>query len=449
MIGGTGSINLSAAAERVVGSTGHTLVHEANHTIRGAGSLGANLIDITNRGSITADDALGTLTVDPRLTLNNDGGTLSASAGGTLSLGIGTYSSENGGAVVVGDGSTVALAGATVESTPFNADDQDGDLANNVFRVTTNSTISDVTNNAVISIANARTLTVGGGGLVNNGTVTLDTAGATTSFLVNGDAEDTTTTISGTGSIELSAAAERIVGSTGHTLVHEANHTIRGAGSVGVNLIDIINRGSITADDALGTLTVDPRLTLNNDGGTLSASAGGTLSLGIGTYSSENGGAVVVGDGSTVELAGATVESTPFNVDDQDGDLANNVLRVTTNSTISDVTNNAVISIANARTLTVGGGGLVNNGTVTLDTTGATTSFLVTGDAEDTTATISGTGSIELSAAAERIVGSSNHTLVNETGHTIRGAGSIGANLIDIINRGSITADIDSATAEN
>lgn len=115
---------------------------------------------------------------------------------------------------------------------------------------------------------------------------------------------------------------------------------------------------------------------------------------------------------------------------------------VVSNSSISGIENNAAFSIANSRTLTVGDAGLTNHGTVAPASTGSITNLFITGAGPDSSVSIGGTGSIILDSATERILGTTNHGLEHETDHTIRGAGQFGANAIDIINRGTIAADI-------
>ena len=211
-----------------------------------------------------------------------------------------------------------------------------------------------------LEIDNARTLTITG--FINNdGIIAPQSTSSNTTLSISG-AVANTVTLGGNGAVILDAPSDRMLGATNHLLVQESGHTIRGAGTLGANLINFVNRGTITGDNPAGILVVDPRNSLSNDGGTLSALSGGTLRLGAGDYSSTNDGLFLVGDGSTIELSGASVESSPFNVDDQDNDLSNNQFVVATNSSVSGVTNSAAISVGNARTLTVGVDGLTNNG---------------------------------------------------------------------------------------
>ena len=278
-IDGTGSIIFDSPLDGLVGATNHTLIHASPHTIQGAGTVGGNFIKIINRGTISADDSTGTMVLDPRDTLANEGGTLSAFSGGVLQLNPATYTSTGEGRFLVGDDSTIALAGAEVESTAFEADNQDGDLTNNAYVVTVASSISDVTNNASISIGDRTTLTVGAGGLTNNGSVTLESTENLTSISIKGGGDENMMTIDGTGSIIFDSPLDGLVGATNHTLIHASPHTIQGVGTVGGNFIKIINRGTISADDSTGTMVLDPRDTLANEGGTLSAISGGVLQL--------------------------------------------------------------------------------------------------------------------------------------------------------------------------
>lgn len=443
-IGGRGTITLNSVTDRIVGATNHTLVHEAGHTIRGAGVVGFNLINFVNRGSIRADDSTGSLELDPRISLSNEGG-LFATDGGRLRLLGGTYISSGEGRFQVADNSIIELAGADIVSSSLEVDDQDGDLSNNGVLVSANSSFSEVTNHASVSISNGRTLTLGEGGFMNHGMVTVESSTSTTGLSILGGGVENTTTINGSGSIVLDSTTERIVGATNHRLVQESGHTIRGAGAVCANLINLVNRGVISADDAMGQLVIDPRVSLSNEGGTLSAVEGGTLRLLGGTYTSSGGGRLLVGDHSSIELAGAEIDFSPLDIEDQDGDPSNNSISVTGNSTLSSVTNRASMSIENGRTLSLGSGGLTNHGVLVMDSTGSNTSLGIMGEADSNTVTVGGGGSIDLDAPTERIIGSVNHTLVNDSAHTIRGAGAIGVNLINVLNKGTIAADIESA----
>ena len=117
---------------------------------------------------------------------------------------------------------------------------------------------------SVLAIDNNSQLTIKGF-VENNGII----APASNTRLSISGSNDSTVSIKGSGSLVLDMATERLVGATNHTLIHASPHTIQGAGTVGGNFIKIINRGTISADDSTGTMVLDPRDTLANEGGTL------------------------------------------------------------------------------------------------------------------------------------------------------------------------------------
>ena len=147
------------------------------------------------------------------------------------------------------------------------------------------------------------TLTVIGGSLENNGTVTLQLAGL--------ELTAPTTIFTGSGNLEMGDATSRVIG-TG-ILSNEATHTIQGAGILGDNSIGLTNFGSIIANQPMA-LVIDPSSSGVQNSGTMEALDGGTLRLTGGAFDN-TGGTIRAGTGSTVELdssadiVGGTLES--------------------------------------------------------------------------------------------------------------------------------------------
>ncbi|MCP5149805.1 MAG: choice-of-anchor D domain-containing protein [Ectothiorhodospiraceae bacterium] len=82
-------------------------------------------------------------------------------------------------------------------------------------------------------------------------------------------------------------------------------------------------------------------------------------------------------------------------------------------------------------------GRIVNEGAITLASTGASTAIAADGDL-----TITGTGTLTMAdGAAAAINGTAGSTVVNDVEHTIAGAGEIGQGQVDLDNRGTIVAD--------
>ena len=83
-------------------------------------------------------------------------------------------------------------------------------------------------------------------------------------------------------------------------------------------------------------------------------------------------------------------------------------------------------------------GTVVNDGTITLDGTGAATDLEIQGNA-----TFAGSGDLVLVGPNAGVNGTLNATLLNDSGNTIRGQGRVGQNTIGMVNDGFIIADVD------
>ncbi len=259
-IDGVGEIVLGGDAirDRITGNSfGDLLVHGTDHVIRGGGLLGVNVIDIENLGLVVADDPDAELQVDPLATFTNLG-TLRAAPGSELQLFGGTYLND-GGVIEAADGGTVVLAGAGIVG---------GDLVSpgaGLVRVGTGSArLEDVRTLGTIELANGLDLNLAGS-ITNDGTIRTAADGATTEVRVDASL----VVLEGTGEILLGGdpTRDRITGTVfGQQLVHEVDHVIRGGGLLGLNVIDIDNRGTIVADDPAAPLGIDALNELVNPG---------------------------------------------------------------------------------------------------------------------------------------------------------------------------------------
>jgi len=131
-----------------------------------------------------------------------------------------------------------------------------------------------------------------GTSFTNNGTLELNSTGSWTSIrIANGG------TLTGTGSIIMSDNFNnQILTNPGAgVLTQGANHTIRGTGQLLVNSGDMVNYGTIIADQAGCKLIIDPETSFENHG--LLLADGGILDIreGDATY---NGGIVNAVDGT-------------------------------------------------------------------------------------------------------------------------------------------------------
>lgn len=443
---GTGTIKLDSTHDAISGTVNHYLEHTANHRIEGFGSLGLNSINVLNHGMIESNVSGNTLVIDPRTSFVNDGGTLQAVGGGIIRLAAGAYSPANGGQFLIGDHSRIDLASPTMSKVILEVIDTDTDISNNLVHVTANSLFEEVTNEANLHIDNARTLTVQEDTFTNNGTVTLDGDTSDSTLNVHGGS-DLVFEINGTGSIFLDhPVRDKINGTTNHHLIHGPDHTIEGAGFIGLNNLNFINHGLIESNLNGERITLDPRSSYVNDGGILRAVGGGEVDLQPGDYSATNGGEFLIDDGSRFNLSGLTMSNLTLDVINTDLNLDNNLAHIVTSSTFNNVINEATLHIDNGQQLTVTSGGLTNNASITLDGAASDATIYANGGA-GFLVELDGTGTVFLDDPnRDKISGVTNHTLTQKSTHTIEGAGFVGLNTINILNHGLIQANLSGQT---
>ncbi|MEZ5301949.1 MAG: cadherin repeat domain-containing protein [Verrucomicrobiales bacterium] len=437
-LSGTGRIVLDSTLDRIYGATDHTLVQGADHTIEGGGSFGVNFISVENRGTILGNLPGTPLDIDARASFVNDGGVVRAEGGGSIIFRASTYSSANGGEYIPGDSSELIFSSSTMEDAIIAIDDGDADPSNNVGRVSATATFTRVVSDATILIDNGQTMNAFGS-FENNGTVQPEAATGFTSLFV-GDPDDGRFDLLGSGRVVLDNELERIFGTTDHFLVNGPEHTIEGGGSIGSNLIQVENRGAILGNLPGTPLDIDPRTMFINDGGIAKAEDGGSIIFRAATYTAPNGGSYAVGDGSMISFAsGSLVQDAPIAADDGDSDILNNVVSIIGGTTFLRATNDALVSVGNGITLT-GSVEVVNDGVIRLDSTGGFTFFSIN-DPDDGEFLLSGSGRLQFSSSLERIIGATEHVLINGPEHTIEGGGQLGSNFIDVRNLGTILAN--------
>jgi hypothetical protein len=232
-ISGGGELLLVEPIESAV-LGGGVLTNAAGHTIRGRGVIGVSLI---NQGAIRAENGRLTLTAS----VNNAGGTIASDDDGEFYLGTG---------VIISSGAIDATPPMTIAG-PVGAG---GRLEN----LTTAGTIRVAT--TALGLA---------GTITNNGTLTFiangmnNFGGFDDVYSVSGAA-----TLAGTGELVLVEPGESGLLGAG-VLTNGAAHTIRGKGSIGVELV---NDGLLRAEG--GKLTVTKRVA---GAGRVEIGAGATL----------------------------------------------------------------------------------------------------------------------------------------------------------------------------
>ena len=111
-------------------------------------------------------------------------------------------------------------------------------------------------------------------GVTNNGTWSLNSTGSDNFMQFLGNQ-----TLGGNGEVALSdRTTNRLIGN-GAQLTIGANQTVRGSGQIGANTLSLVNQGTINANGALATLTIDANTNLfENQGSLLATGAAGLIS---------------------------------------------------------------------------------------------------------------------------------------------------------------------------
>ena len=342
------------------------------------------------------------------------GGTLSISSGGTMThdggdraLTLANVAFNNNGTVTWVQGTTtrgssvasvITLSGTTAlvnnGTMQFTRDGAFNTFANSQSGLTLNSATASLSNSVGANINFLAKGSIGGQAnlttfnanstITNNGTITFESQSSnSSSMLTVGATGANSLTLGGSGTLVLrvatngSASMTGITGSTAN-FINGTTHTIRGAGAIGLGgMRNVVNNGTITADDANNALTLNMAFAANDN-------------TQIGNFVN-NGTLQATGAGGFVINAGNVVNNGTF----------------TTASNSPFTMNRGFLLINNAgKTMTIGGawisgtgGGSViqNDGTITYDS--ATTSSNQIGQTGSGAFIKSGTGSLTLTGA--------------------------------------------------
>ncbi|HMO12864.1 MAG TPA: PEP-CTERM sorting domain-containing protein [Pirellulaceae bacterium] len=316
-----------------------------------------------------------------------------------------------------------------------------GNLSPSVVTLNMNPTIDGLTidSDDALVIENNRTLNILGGGpglqgLTNHGLIELSGTGSDTILRFNG-----TQTIQGNGTIRLGAnspTGDRILATTGSMITHGANHTIRGQGLILNGVGDMTNDGLIIGDQT-GVLDLRPDVFINN--GTLRATGTGGIELNRGVFT--NNGIIEVLDGSQLKFLSGT-SGTGGAVTMIGGTLTaqgtGQYFVTSGTTTFEGVTVDGPLTITNNSVLALKGG-LTNDGTMTLNSTGSATRLRFT-----ESQTLDGNGVLILgtnSATGNIVDGTNNPMITHGSDHTIRGQGLLLNLTAGLENFGTIIAD--------
>ena len=265
-------------------------------------NTGQSVLNLNNAGQINID-AFGLNLVGGGSTANT--GVINVGGASTANLGVsaGHNINNTGGVINVGNGSVInqfgsTISGGTINTTGTGALVAFGSGSNFLSGVTLNGLLDMASGFGIERVING--LTLGGTISVNNNSVL---------------AFEGNNTVSGGGTIVLgnTGGSNRISLDGTGTTTFAAGTTIRGengsiiAGTFVGGTQALVNNGTISADVAGGTISINAAPVTNN--GTLSALNGGTLVL----NNSVSGGAtgqIVAGVGSTVLQNGVALSGT-------------------------------------------------------------------------------------------------------------------------------------------
>jgi PEP-CTERM motif len=401
ILSGGGSLSMSDSSNnRIYGSGTDTLTNSAGNTIQGSGQIGINnggdAFTLNNQGIINANQSVA-LQIAPTTAVANSG-TLEATTGGTLNL-IGTFNNSSAGLILsTRSGSTVNLNGATITGGTLTTT-SGGLIQNNGSATLDGSTSSPtISSGSTLTLLNNTTTTLVGT-IINNGTIAQNAGNNSTDIHLSG-----VVTLDGDGALVMSNSSNnRIFGVTNNAaLINGANHTIEGAGQIGINNgglgFTLTNNGTIVANQPT-TLSIAPSGNTTNNGtfqansgsllfmnGTLTNYSPSTSTLTGGTYNafsgtielsqaSKSGGQVIANNAATILLDGSSAKI----ADGSGNDIVRGFL----------ATNSGSFTIQNGANVTTASGGLISNGTVTIGANSTLTSATLTN-----TGTVQGIGTL-------------------------------------------------------
>ncbi|MBX3409659.1 MAG: hypothetical protein KF859_07205 [Phycisphaeraceae bacterium] len=428
VFGGSGQIVLNASSSLdtayLTSNVGQTMVNDANHTIRGTGRI---YVSLTNNGQVNADTNGKVLELLSQAKTNNS--VMRAIGGGILQIAGATLTQSTSGELIA-DGSEVRLSGATVSGGTLLA--QNG----GAIRVISPSTLGSLTNNAPLLVNNGANMNVSGETIINNGSITVNPqAGGSASYIQLTGAGPTTFT--GNGQIALNASTSLdtayLTSNVGQTLINDANHTIRGTGRI---YVPLTNNSVVSADVSGKAIELLSSAKTNNS--SMRATGGGVLQISNVAVNQSPTGEIVAENASLVSLQGATINGGELNA------MGSGDFFVAATSTFGTLTNNAPVRISSGGTsLNISQASLINNGTITVNNgvSGSTSSFQLVGPS---VTTLSGTGTLRLRASGTittaTVATNVGQLLVQSSGHTISGSGSV---IAPLENNGLVSADID------
>lgn len=203
--------------------------------------------------------------------------------------------------------------------------------------------------------------------------------------------------------------------------------TIRGSGQLGLNLISIVNEGSILGRGSTG-LTIDPNGTGVTNTGTLGADTG-PLTLYAGTFDNTDGD--IVAHEGNVYLVNSSVFGGALSTSGGAGTIV--VGNPGGSTTLRDLTNVGMVRVPNDYDCWMHGT-IANSGDITMESVGNSTDIYL-----PASLTFTGAGGVLMSDNLQNRIfdsaGNRGFVLTNAGTHTILGSGQIGLNSINLLNQ--------------
>ncbi len=447
-------------------TTSSTASLTSSNTITGAGTVSVTVLGtgmFVNSGTIAADIANTTLTLECSAAGISNQGTFEALNGGTLNFqnDVGNSNiSQTSAGLIYANGGTIAansVDGGTIST-------------DNGGTVSTSSLSGSATNPLNITAASIIEMTSGfsylSGDIVNNGIINLGgNAGTDSQIDLNGN-----TDIGGTGSVVLAGGdlniGQGLYNSSSYDLALGASQTLSGTGALDIAYspsVTLTNDGTVNANVAGGTLTVaaapNSYSPISNNG-TMEATNGGTLQLQNVAQSATGVIDAASGDVQIASVSGGTLESgtgyainlvSPFSGPSPGGEISGTTVNPLTISSGSSV----IVAATEFLSDNVGiSGAIVNNGTIQLEGPAQSNGGIQVATLSLTAnMNISGSGTIVLSnnggIDSTGNDGQQVYTLTVGPQQTISGDGYLGlgnllasTNTLNVVNSGAIDANI-------
>jgi hypothetical protein len=423
---GAGTVRLMAGASdsEVMTAPGVTLTNRAGHTIDGAGSLTAMLV---NEGLVLASDTGMASQLSVRGYDKTNNGAMEAGTDATLEITGMTLTQGSSGVLHARDGGTVKLTGSQTLVGGRMTADPGGTL---LRAGSGNTTLNGIAIEADLLVEPNSNLYCVASAMAFPGRIVLHPSTSSYNSFLDFNAD---CTASGGGSIYLAGPHDDcwIQTTNDATLTVGPDFSIDGAGSVTASLV---NNGEITALPTLytaGPMVLSGFAKTNN--AVMQAGTDGVLRI-TSVAITQGPAGVILADGGTVEFTG-NPSITGGTLDAVNGGTLSHTESGTL--TLNDVTLDGDLDVRANNNVTSGGATLVNNATMFVNNSTSTFNSVLTFNAD---CAVSGTGTFFLGGSENdsQISSAAGVTVTHGASHTIAGSGYVNA---AVVNNGTFRAD--------